>query len=265
MGEEYTGFFDSFVSVMAAGQVNASTGPFETGEVENFEEYLWYDEEAVAQYSDIYSDVQFEELLIREKDGGFVLSLTDEQWADIVGIELQVYMDHGDGYVELGSDPVFEFDDDGDLMIQYDGYWVSINGQIVPFFTESYDEYEDGRWTNYGYAPCRINGIDRELVLYWGDDCPSGAVVGYRNATSIGGPAAKGVYSLSKGDVISFYANWYDENGEYTQSIDFGPPLVVDGDLTVSYTYVGDGACIVYYMLTDIYGNCTWTEPVIAA
>ena len=112
---------------------------------------------------------------------------------------------------------------------------------------------------------CRINGIDRELVLYWGDDCPSGAVVGYRNATSIGGPAAKGVYSLSKGDVISFYANWYDENGEYTQSIDFGPPLVVDGDLTVSYTYVGDGACIVYYMLTDIYGNCTWTEPVIAA
>jgi hypothetical protein len=265
MDETYIGFFDSFVSVMAAGQVYGADGPFSTQDAENFEQYLWYDEDVVASYSETYADGEQQELLIDEKDGGFVLSLTDEQWADIVGIELQVYLDDGSGYAELGSDPLFEFDDDGDLMIQYDGYWVAINGQIVPFFTESYDEYTDGRWTNYGYAPCRVNGIDRELVLYWGDDCPSGTVVGYRNVTNIGGPAAKGVYSLTDGDVLSFYANRYHYDGDYIQSAALGPEMIVHGDLTVSYEYVGDGACIVYYMLTDIYGNCSWTEPVIAA
>ena len=48
------------------------------------------------------------------------------------------------------------------------------------------------------------------------------------------------------------------------QTVDFGREIVVDGELSVSYAYVGDGECVVYYMLTDLFGNCSWTEPVIA-
>jgi len=43
------------------------------------------------------------------------LSLSDEDWNLITAVEQQVFLDDGEGYIDLSSDSVYEFDEDGGL------------------------------------------------------------------------------------------------------------------------------------------------------
>ena len=55
------------------------------------------------------------------------LVLTDDEWDLIQTIELNVFVDDGEGYIDLGLDNVFEFDNDGDLIVDFDGTWLSLD------------------------------------------------------------------------------------------------------------------------------------------
>lgn len=44
---------------------------------------------------------------VKDKGDYFALSLSDEEWDKINGINVWVYVDDGDGYVDLGSDNVY--------------------------------------------------------------------------------------------------------------------------------------------------------------
>ena len=44
---------------------------------------------------------------------------------------MTVYLDDGEGYIDLGNDNVYEFDDDGDLKVDFDYTWISIDGVIT--------------------------------------------------------------------------------------------------------------------------------------
>lgn len=273
MGDDYTEFFDSFLNILAGGQIayGQSASPLEellgvggstANPEESYSEYEWFDQSATESY-EYAEDYGYNELTIDEKGDGYVLSLTDEDWESIVGIELQIWYDDGEGYLDLGSDSLYEFDDDGDLIIDYDNTWVAINGQIVSFYTESYEENEDGSWYNYGYVPCFINDVQKELVLCWTDEYPGGFVVGYRDVTAESGYGAKGTTALAIGDTIDFIADYYTYNGDYEDWYYVGETLVYDGsELAVSYEDVGDATCLVYYMLTDIYQNYYYTEAM---
>ena len=74
----------------------------------------------------------------------------------------------------------------------------------------------------------------------------------------------RGLIDIKKGDEIDFIVDYYKYNGDYDDEYIYGDTLKVGKKgLKVSYEWIGDGECTIYYMLTDIYNNIYYTEPVV--
>lgn len=248
----YNSFFDRFLSIMGTGQMNYSSE-------NDYSDYSWYDNTNYDTYN--VSD----ELEVKDKGDYFALSLSDEEWDKINGINVWVYVDDGDGYVDLGSDNVYEFDDDGDLMVDFDYYWVALNGQVVPFYFEyeTPENVKDGY--TYGYVPAVLNGNEQiEIMIYWDEKHPDGYLAGYRpysEEENISVPQ-KGFKQLKNGDTLEFLCDYYTYDGEYDGVYSYGDKIVVNGDITVGYEYVGEYDTNICYELTDIYNNSITTEMI---
>lgn len=53
----------------------------------------------------------------------------------------------GDGYyIDMGLDDYCEYDDAGNLIVEYDETWVALDGVVVPFFYEDHI-FEEGNYT----------------------------------------------------------------------------------------------------------------------
>ena len=121
-------------------------------------------------------------------------------------------------------------------------------------------EYEKGK------VPALLNDERVNLIIYWDKDHPDGEVIGaepvdaYGNTTMYG----KGLIDIEEGDKIDFIVDYYTYDGKYDDEYLYGDTLTVGKKgLKVSYEWIGDGECLIYYMLTDIYNNVYFTEPVI--
>lgn len=95
--DDYREFFDAFVNLLVYGQ-----------EDEKWQDYP------------VLNPMDGGRLYLTEKKDGFVLQLTEEEWSTITYIELQVFIDDGEGYLDLGADNVYSFDEDGDLAVVFD-------------------------------------------------------------------------------------------------------------------------------------------------
>ncbi len=262
ISREYTNFFNVFVSAMTGGQVQKPDDFNTDSESEsNYSTEDWYDTETADSYETEYSGDHFETLVIDEKDGGYVLSLSPEHWEDITSIELQVLLDTGEDYVDLGSDNVYEFDEDGDLIVEFDYTWVSLDGNIVPFYAAESVSNDDG-WYTYGHVPALLNGKEHiNLIVYWDDANPQGYVAGYNKYAEVGEPLGKFSYTLEEGQTLEWLFDYYTYDYEFDSSYVSGEPYTVtDQEIEVSYSYVGDLDALIYFRLTDIYNNVYNTE-----
>ncbi len=198
------------------------------------------------------------------KDG--VLKLSEEQWDLLVNLELNVFVDDGEGYIDLGLDNYYTINDDGDLVGEYDGLWVAINGQPVAYYYETMD-IEGDSYEITGRVPCYLNGERANLILVFSDETPEGYVAGARYDYLSGqtDTVAKNLAELQEGDVIDFVCDYYTYDGRYENSYYLGDDsLTVSGPLTVTNEYI-EGDLNVSYRLTDIYNQHYWTEPMEAA
>lgn len=272
----YTGFFNDYLSIMVNGQVDVSVSPVAnltgydmTSEVE-YEDMDWYEssiETTVGQADFVITE--YGELYLDEKGDGFVLSLSDDQWDLITYIELQVLIDDGEGMIDLGGDNVYEIDDDGDLVVDFDYTWVALDGQVVPFYAEEEGERSDGTWYTYGYTPATLvhnsdgSEEDIEILIYWDEQHNGGYVAGYRKNTGDGpGAYARNLSQFENGDELYFICDYYTYDGDYDDSYYFGEALTVRGDIEVSYEEVGEYTTWVYYYVKDIYQNEYYTETI---
>ena len=262
--DEYINIINEYVNIVAGGskglyKVNNRT--YETDE--NYEDYSWYNEGFVEEYEDYFEDSQIDvdELEVEEKDDSFVLHLSDEQWDSIIDIGSSVWYDDGEGYIDLGIDSYYEFDDSGDLKVEFDGTWIAINGNIVRYeVVEKTEKYEKGT------VHALLNDEEVNLIIYYDSKNPDGKVLGaepidaYGNTTLFG----KGYIEIKEGDKIDFIVDYYDYDGNFDDEYLYGDTLTVgDDELTVSYEWIGDGECTIYYVLTDMYNNVYYTEPVV--
>ncbi len=261
---DYTEFFNVFVSAMSGGQSRRSQ---DTGVplTEDYSTQEWYDSETATTYAEEYSTEMLDDLIIDEKGDGYVLSLSDEQWDDINSIELQVLLDDGEGYIDLGSDNVYEFDDDGDLLIEFDYTWVTLDGHTVPYYMEEDVSIDETTWYTFGYVPAFLNDEEYvEIMIYWDNENPDGYVAGYRTYTEAGEPAGKGYFQLEEGDTIEWVFDYYTYDGDFDDSYVMGDTYQITGDeLIVTYDSVEDLDALVYFKLTDIYNNVFETEAVL--
>ena len=193
----------------------------------------------------------------------YQLALNADQWSQIHSLALNVFYDDGEGYIDLGLDNVYRITENGELVSDFDGTWLAIDSQPVPYYyTYTFD---DG--TNYsitGYVPVMINGDRAELILVFDNVNPKGYIAGARYVYTKGETetVAKGVESLTKGDRIEFICDYYGYDGTYQDSYLMGEPVIYNGENTISNVIIDADKCSATYLITDSYNNEYWT-PVV--
>ena len=182
--------------------------------------------------------------------------MSQDDWDIISDVYLEVFLDTGDGYLHLGSDNIAQFNDAGDLIVTFDdNTWVAIDGHIVSFFAEQSQDANVSR----GYVPAYVNGDEARLILVWNKE--NASVAGYERVydTEV---ASRGLVPLKDGDTIELIGDFYTYEQAYDDQYIFDT-FIVNGTPVVRYEDVGEGDCLVYYSLHDIYQNTYWTEPLL--
>lgn len=204
-----------------------------------------------------------EVLVWTEENGQVLMDLPEEQWELVHDLELNVFMDDGEGFIDLGLDNVFEFTEDGALVGEYDGTWLAIDDQPVAYYYEGTDT--DG--TNYtitGRVPVLVNGDRANLILVFDNAHPHGYIAGARYDYVDGETEtiAKGLTALAPGDTLDFLCDYYSYDGEYLDSYMLGDPMVYHEGMQISNVYLDAEALQACYRFTDIYNQQYWT-PVL--
>ena len=259
--KNYIKIMQKYVNIIAGGHNKTFKINDHTYESDmNYEEFDWYNEETIEQYNDYYEETKIntEELEIQEKNDGYVLHLTDEDWENIKEVSYSVWYDDGEGYIDFGIDTNYEFDEEGDLKINFDGNWVALNKNIVNYqVVEQNEKYEKGK------VHALLNDEEVNIIIIFDKKHPNGYVIGAEpiEQTTLHG---KGYIKIKENDKIDFIVDYYDYEGNYDDEYIYGDTLIVGKEgIEVSYEWIGDGECLIYYILTDIYNNNHYTEPLI--
>lgn len=223
----------------------------------------WFDSGRALANKDYYDthSLSTADMLLTEKNGTYVLSLPSSKWELVQSVQLNVFVDDGEGYVDLGMDNVYSFDGDGDLLIDWEHDWVSINGHIVPYYVVS-DTEDNGIRTTIGRVPALLNDELVYVMICFEDE--NAYVLGAQRLYTDGETetVAKGYLPISSGDVLTFVCDYYGYDGSSRDTYKLANPLVVKGDLNVTNLRIEGDTYVYCYCLTDIYGNEYWTQSV---
>ena len=221
----------------------------------------WVDTQFIADHAKTVASSFLDpgRITVTNKDGVPVLKLTEEEWALIQTVELNVFVNDGEGYIDLGLDNTFSFDDDGDMLLDFDGTWLTLDGKLAAYYLVSDNENPDGSWTTIGRIPVLLNGDLMNLQVVFDEENPYGAVTGaypfYENGETETSP--KGLVPLQRGDKIEFLCDFYGYDGSYQSSHVLGTALTVTGNLKLENFKITNPA-VPSFRITDIYGNHYW-------
>ena len=222
---------------------------------------------SIPEVSDYIAKNSFDtEALKWEKSGKtYKMALAEDQWKLVHDLELNVFLNDGEGYIDMGLDNVFEFTDKGELLGEFDGTWLAINDQPVAYYHVS--TVDDGEnYTITGRVPCKLNGDRANLILVFDNANPYGYVAGATRDYVEGETEtiAKNTGALENGDRIDFVADYYDYAGNYVDNYMIGEQLTVNGELTISNVYINEDEtpATAAYRFTDIYNQYYWTPDI---
>ncbi len=209
--------------------------------------------------------------LVWTQDGGrSTLTISEEQWDLVQGLLLNVFVDDGSGYIDLGLDNIYEFTKDGKLIGEYDKAWLGIDGQACAYYYM--DEYVSGNTDVItGRVPCLITHEDVAgntvtdraymiLVCTNGDWAIAGAVYDYVEGETE--TVAKSMAEIPVGATIELICDYYSYTGEYLNTYKLGEAFTYTGNNIVGDYEFNDMTYRATYMFTDIYGREYWTTPM---
>ncbi len=207
--------------------------------------------------------ISAETLALTEKDGQQVLVLAEDTWEKVVAADLNVFLDDGGGYLDLGLDNVAEYNDDGDLIDSWDGTWITLQGQpaaVYPISDE--DDDEDGLYVTRKFIPALLNGKRVNLIVEFNEETGEDSVLGAQSVTETG-VVGKGYTEMNGGDEIVLVCDYYNYQGEFTAQYTLGDPITVPEDCVLTLANMeitgGEGSRFLYtYRLTDIYQAHSW-------
>jgi len=202
-------------------------------------------------------------------DGDFVISMDEDQWELVEGLDLNMFYDDGEGYIDLGLDNVFDFDEDGNLLAATDKTWLAINGQPVAYYHE-FSDGEGDEMVTYGYVPAMLTKSGESeatrvnLIIVFDPDHPDGYIAGASNVYSddVTETIAKNMQALEAGDKLDFLCNYYAYDGTFQDTYYLGETMEVTDDMQISNVSVGDGNVRMTYRFTDIYQQHYWSETI---
>ncbi|MBO4876821.1 MAG: peptidase C11 [Ruminococcus sp.] len=204
--------------------------------------------------------------LVWTKDGDqYKMTLPENQWSLVHSLDLNMFYDDGTGYIDLGLDNIYTFDDDGNLIADTDRNWLAINGQTVAYYHTDTTEADD-KWTISGYVPALLNGERVKLDIVFDTDNPNGYIAGATPDYELSGDTdtiAKEMTEIKEGDKIDFVCDYYTYDGNYQDSYFLGDTLIVGSKMEISNSDVGDGEVRLMYCFTDIYDQEYWSEAIV--
>lgn len=193
--------------------------------------------------------------------GDTVLAFDDNDWENTQTLLLNAFYDDGEGFIDLGLDNVYNFDEYGNLSGEFDNTWLAVNGQPVAYYFA--DEAEsDGGYVIRGYIPALVNGNRCEIYVAFTDEDPDGSAAGYKYVylDEGNGQVAK-LCAFEDGDVIDFIADYYAYDGTYLDSYRINDEMTYDGTFELSNIRM-DKALNASYRVEDKYGQYYWTELI---
>ncbi len=222
-------------------------------------------EDLKAYFTDTKNVFDATKLKFTEEDGEYKIKLSEDQWKLVETADKNMYYDDGSGYVDLGYDNLFTFDDAGNMIADTDKDWISINGQPVAYYHLTTQGTSDD-YTIIGRVPVLINGDRSNLILVFDSANKDGFIAGFTLDYTESGDTlavAKNATQLEYGDTIDFLCDYWTYSGTFKGSYKLGDQMVVSNDkLTISNTNVGDSNVKITYRFTDIYNRYYWTDAI---
>lgn len=219
------------------------------------------DENSVSDYlASNYFDAS--NLVWEQNNGEYTMSLPETQWEMVHALDKNMFYDDGEGFVDLGIDNTFSFDDNGDLIADTDRNWVAVNGQPVAYYHTDSVKNADGSYTDMGYVPAMLNGSRVNLILVFeGKNAYiAGADANYANGET--DTAAKSLTELQQGDKLDFICDFYTYDMQYRDSYYLGEQMTVGDDMRITNADVGSGRVRIAYRFTDMYNQEYWTPAI---
>ena len=204
-----------------------------------------------------------EDLVWQDGAQGMALYLPESQWKLVQGLDLNLFYDDGEGYIDLGLDNVYDFDEKGGLLAPEENSWLAVEGQPVAYYHTA--TLDDGvNYTITGRVPVLHNGVRGELLLVFDNAHPRGTVVGLQTVYAAGETetVAKNQTSLQPGDTLEFLCDYYSYTGEYQDSYLLGEPVTVPAEGLAISDVPLEGSVRATYRFTDLYNQHYWS-PVI--
>ena len=224
----------------------------------------WVDTDLVASKALDISENRLDpaRITITDKNGVPTLVLTDAEWGLIETAALNIFVDDGQGFIDLGCDNYLEYDQNDDLILGFDGTWLCLDGNPAAFYM-----MEAGEEGTYGRIPARITRDGEQMlmnIMVFIDMEGNGTVLGadplYAGETET---QAKGSILIERGDKIQLLCDYYTYDGAYEGSYTLGNAFTAGSSIAVDYRAISNDDVSVSYRLTDIYGNVYWTPAYI--
>ncbi len=192
------------------------------------------------------------------------ISLTDKQWSMIDGLKLNLFIDDGKGYIDLGKDSIYDIEGN-DLLEPKDLTWLAISAdgekwQVAPYY-ELYSTVDGDNVTYTGRMPVLINGKYANLITMIDDESAQivGATYDYKDEVDV---VSKNLVELAEGDVIQPVCDYYDYDGNFTDAYPLEGEITVVDDVYLGDVELSGYKTLVSYEFKDIYGQNFYSTPI---
>ncbi len=284
----YTGpvaFYDYFLSVMGSSPTSSSHGivsSYASTQVaqdsgtaasasSSSDSYANESLSSEGWFEDLSNEFSYQELpdeLELASDGSnWVVEMDDSLWSDFADFQITVMQNYDDGYLMLGTDDAYQVTDDGNIAVDFDGEWLSIDGSFFSFYCDAPEETEDGEIRYSGTIPAILNGGERvDLVVTWptASERGDGETIGYVQGYRMSGQdyvLGRGLGQLEAGDTLTPVFDYFDSEGNWVETLQGDAITVSDpSDVEVRYEDTGDASVLFWGTLTTVYGSQVDTE-----
>ncbi len=196
------------------------------------------------------------------EDGGYVVPMTSQLWDAFSSFHTTVMEEHGNGYIMLGRDDVYDQVGD-DIVVFYNNEWLTMCGSAVSFYSNEPTLESNGEYSHSGIIPAKLNGkTNIDIVVYWPPESQQGSVYtgyvqGYRtNDSSLFSTYGRGLQQFNRGDKITPLFDYYDKGGNYLSTIEGTTfTLNTSSDLEVTYDLFDHNTVHFWGTMVTIYGD----------
>ena len=270
MGNSPTSSSHGIVSSYASTQVAQDSGTAASASSSS-DSYANESLSSEGWFEDLSNEFSYQELpdeLELASDGSnWVVDMDDSLWSDFADFQITVMQNYDDGYLMLGTDDAYQVTDDGNIAVDFDGEWLSIDGSFFSFYCDAPEETEDGEIRYSGTIPAILNGEERvDLVVSWptASERGDGETIGYVQGYRMSGQdyvLGRGLGQLEAGDTLTPVFDYFDSEGNWVETLQGDAITVSDpSDVEVRYEDTGDASVLFWGTLTTVYGSQVDTE-----